>query len=402
MECPTDIVDDDSLERDVPSMLCVRSTCQNNTDHSISYVTLTEMSSVVDNIIINVSTSQDKTCNIQYKDQVRFTPNSAMNTIQVGDCCHEIGDDNDDDENICINESLNIENSEYLSSSIHSTQPRLTNFVPEQLNIPMAEAFVVGDELSNRMPRLDIVQLDGAATCMDNQPYPTRTSSAGTRTTDPTSNPSNDNVTMETNIGSDYDNNNNNNNDSNDDNENTSFENVKVITLSAVRNERRFWIRFIVMAIILNTVLVTGIVVAAFCGSGACTRSNHDKDNAFKTTESTPPPTRTLSPSIFFVDDDFTTTDENTTESISDNLTDDPVSTLEPTPVKSTFEPFLDENITNEDTSSGLSLQALIGISVAAEVLIASILLFYYRSWKRNQDWHPGQKGNVYPLPNVQ
>ena len=198
------------------------------------------------------------------------------------------------------------------------------------------------------------------------------------------------------------------------------------------RNERRFWISVIVLALALNSVLVTGLVVASFCAAGKCTSNSSASEIPIPSPDMYTPPTmaptalssRVLSsaaptlPAMFSTGgatgdvmppDGFLPVGGNMTEIA-------PVSagTATPTP-SATFAPKIpppvsndsgrtngngkaenDETTTTASPTDGLSVVGIeILLALATEVVIVGGLYLYYRWWQKR--WKVLEDANSEP-----
>jgi hypothetical protein len=142
---------------------------------------------------------------------------------------------------------------------------------------------------------------------------------------------------------------------------------MKKITLDAMKTERKFWVRLVVVAILLNTLLVTGIVAAGFCASGNCRTSESLEVDGIMIPSLSPSPYLFSpdNPPEFSTGDNISSTENKTAPDYAAGSTDNNT-----TPVN--------------DESRNVSIGFFVGIAIASELLIMSILFVYHCMWKRN------------------
>jgi hypothetical protein len=235
----------------------------------------------------------------------------------------------------------------------------------EQCTIPVAEAYVITDD-SICMNDIHVIQIDAGtvhvqtmSTCNSSQ----QQTFGETASTNPSSQ-----TTSES------------------DEECASYDKLRQIAVAAIRFERKFWIRLVIIALILNSILVAGIVVAIFCSKGACSSSSFYPTPITQIPSSSP----TLAPSR-----SLTSIDSGAPVSVSwfgssnspslarDNLslTSSPIGLPEPTADMPTS-----ESGKNSGVDSNLSpweIALIASMAVVAELLIVLALISYNRRWKR-------------------
>lgn len=364
----------------------------NNTRYSSTMSTISNSGdehdvSMLSSEISNERTVDSRLIHPHYKDQAQTVFDSDPDTnmaLVIGMSVGSAGTENSTNhEKMTISSNTNIArcssmtHSSHISSNDHSSQAEqyilhATNVQMPFINeedlhgnyehdyIPIANAvFISGptESLANNSNELCIVQLDG----IDCSNF-ARTASSRTGTTEQVSSSSGSNEAS----------------NANSEVKMNDFEHkIKNIAIAAVQAERKFWIRFVVIAIVLNTMLVTSVVIAGFCGAGNC-RPSHSLDMGGKVIITTQSLTPTSAPS----QETF-----NVATPPKDNIPegDTNLTTNSGTAVPS----FDSSNSTQNDSTTidngnrrSVSVALLTGVAVTAEVLIVTFLFVYYRKWK--------------------
>jgi len=206
----------------------------------------------------------------------------------------------------------------------------------------------------------------------------------------------------------------NNNNNSNNNGESTSRSKSTRSGSSSNNstNERRFWITLIIAALVLNSLLVTGVVVASFCAAGKCSpksASDQVTDEGSADGMMVPTPSMALTPTAApsyqqpshrllsdsptgWPPSDVTNeADPPNNNSTWPTLAPPTASLPTPQPTEEDAgqrpaEGFSAKDSEEEDSGSGVPLVVMeILLALAAEVVILGSLYLYYRWWRKRQ-----------------
>jgi hypothetical protein len=228
--------------------------------------------------------------------------------------------------------------------------------VSDQSVIPFVDAQVVEDDLNssyNRVEELHVVQIDTQDTFV--HLLPRNNVSHAQDELDQTTNT----IRLSQRSG--------NVTSGSDDNDATSriFDKFKNDTDKGVRAERRFWIRFIILVILLNLLLVAGICAAVLCGINSCSISRQDFVD--KETKMNQTGTPTLAPSY------SNTAQDSQTKSPSPQISVAPSGSLTIT-----------SNGVGNQSKTKLSTGTVVGIAIVGELAIVTFLVVHYRCWRRS------------------
>lgn len=166
-------------------------------------------------------------------------------------------------------------------------------------------------------------------------------------------------------------------------------------SLQRRREEKRFFIKVIGLAIGLNTLLAIAVVTVGICGSGACQQPLHSLPTVRKSVAPSVSPLGDLQRSEFPSNVPHSQSPSGTNS--SENLFETDVSTsspggsfadlrtppsIAPSVSQDIAEPQPESNVNMKQNDAAIQMLGLVGMTLALEVLILSGLYFYCSRWE--------------------